>query len=118
MNETNEQPSGSPLASPSCYAKRDLEELGRYYFRHLNAMTREGLHSKSDIAAELATRDMIIDDLEFWREMPAQEMRLRCGEMSAQEIRTVRAVLSIILSANGKDMPSAGGETSTIQTTE
>ena len=39
-------------------------------------------------------------DLEFWREMPAQEMRLRCGEMSTQEMRTVRAVLSIILSAN------------------
>ena len=40
-------------------------------------------------------------DLEFWRKMSSQEMRLRCGEMSAQEIRTVRAVLGIILSANG-----------------
>lgn len=39
-------------------------------------------------------------DLEFWRQMPAQEMRLRCGEMSTQEMRTVRAVLSIILTAN------------------
>ena len=63
MSENNEQPSGTPLASPTCYAKRDLEGLGKYYFRHLNAMTREGLHSKSDIAAELATRDMLIDHL-------------------------------------------------------
>lgn len=63
MSENNEQPSGTPLASPTCYAKRDLEKLGKYYFRHLNAMTREGLHSKADIAAELAARDMIIDDL-------------------------------------------------------
>ena len=50
-------------SAPTCYAKRDLEGLGKYYFRHLNAMTREGLHSKSDIAAELATRDMLIDHL-------------------------------------------------------
>lgn len=41
-------------------------------------------------------------DLEFWRDMPSQEMRLRCGEMSAQEILTVRAVLGKILSANNK----------------
>ena len=45
-------------------------------------------------------------DLEFWREMPPQEMRLRCGEMSAQEIRTVRAVLGIILSANAQEYPA------------
>lgn len=51
------------LNQPTCYASRDLEELGKYYFRHLNAMTREGLDSKSSIAAELAVRDMIIDDL-------------------------------------------------------
>ena len=51
------------LNQPTCYASRDLEELGKYYFRHFNAMTREGLDSKSSIAAELAVRDMIIDDL-------------------------------------------------------
>ena len=32
-----------------------------------------------------------------WRDMPADEMRLRCGEMTAQEIRTVRAVLNQII---------------------
>lgn len=38
-------------------------------------------------------------DMEFWlAQMPDQEMRLRCGEISTQEIRTVRAVLSILLS--------------------
>jgi len=63
MSENNEQPSDSPLASPTCYAQRDLEKLRRYYFCHLNAMTREGLHDKSSIAADLVTRDMIIDDL-------------------------------------------------------
>lgn len=41
--------------------------------------------------------------VEAWRDMPADEMRLRCGEMTAQEIRTVRAVLNQILPANDQD---------------
>jgi hypothetical protein len=32
-----------------------------------------------------------------WRDMPADEMRLRAGEMTAQEIRNIRAVLNSIL---------------------
>ena len=36
---------------------------------------------------------------EAWRDMSADEMRLRCGEMTAQEVRTVKAVLNAILSA-------------------
>lgn len=45
------------------YAERDCQELGNYYIQNVMAMTAEGLHSKSDIAAELAYRDMIIDRL-------------------------------------------------------
>lgn len=53
------------------YAERDIQELdrrgkfsvGNYYSRHVSAMTSEGLHSKSDIAAELAYRDAEIDRL-------------------------------------------------------
>lgn len=48
---------------PTMYAKRDLEEIGKHYLRHLNAMTAENLQSKSDIAAELAVRDAIIEEL-------------------------------------------------------
>ncbi len=46
------------------YADRDayeLDEAGNYYCRHVSAMTAEGLHSKSDIAAELGWRDWQID---------------------------------------------------------
>jgi len=39
------------------YARRDTEELGEHYMRHLNAMTAEQLHDKNAIAAELAWRD-------------------------------------------------------------
>lgn len=48
------------------YADRDHAELdrdGNYYIRHVAAMTKEGLHAKSDIAAELAWRDREIDRL-------------------------------------------------------
>ena len=42
---------------------RELDQAGGYYCRHVDAMTSEKLHNKSDIAAELAYRDRIIDDL-------------------------------------------------------
>lgn len=45
------------------YQQRDIEELGDFYLSHLEAMTKESLHGKSDIAAELAHRDMLIDKL-------------------------------------------------------
>lgn len=48
------------------YADRDsmaMDMAGNYYCRHVNAMTVEGLHAKSDIAGELAWRDMEIDRL-------------------------------------------------------
>lgn len=47
--------------------QRDIEQLdeGGYYTRHIHAMTHEGLHSKSDIAAELAYRDLQIDLLKI-----------------------------------------------------
>lgn len=45
------------------YADRDHMALGDYFVRHVSAMTAEGLHSKSDIAAELAWRDAEITRL-------------------------------------------------------
>lgn len=49
------------------YAERDIVDQdlrnGGAYMRHVQAMTAEALHSKSDIAAELAHRDIVIDKL-------------------------------------------------------
>ncbi|EPU4808160.1 hypothetical protein ACVXC9_002918 [Vibrio cholerae] len=48
------------------YQERDLMELdkvGNHYGKHVLAMTREDLRSKSDIAAELGYRDMVINQL-------------------------------------------------------
>ncbi len=53
-------------AEPKLYADRDiisLDKAGNFYSKHVSAMTREGLHSKSDIAAELAFRDYEIERL-------------------------------------------------------
>lgn len=50
------------------YGERDLEMLdmtNNYYSRNIMAMTAEGLNSKSAIAAELAYRDWIIDNLKW-----------------------------------------------------
>lgn len=45
------------------YADRNIEDQGEYYDKHIAAMTSEGLRAKSDIAAELAHRDIQIDKL-------------------------------------------------------
>lgn len=46
------------------YAERDIEAIGDLYAAHVEAMTREGLHEKSDIAAELAWRDATLLEAE------------------------------------------------------
>jgi hypothetical protein len=45
------------------YAERDHVAQGELFVRHMSAMTGEGLHAKSAIAAELAHRDMEIQML-------------------------------------------------------
>lgn len=45
------------------YDERDHEAQGDFYLRHIAAMTYEGLHAKSAIAAELAHRDIEITRL-------------------------------------------------------
>tara|TARA_R110000851_G_C13102500_1_gene568978 strand:+ start:40961 stop:41314 length:354 start_codon:yes stop_codon:yes gene_type:complete len=46
------------------YATRHIIGQGEFYTRHVMAMTAEGLHDKSSIAAELAHRDQRIAELE------------------------------------------------------
>lgn len=54
------------IMSENLYAERDIIQLdrdGNYYCQHVDRMTAEKLHSKSDIAAELGHRDQRIADL-------------------------------------------------------
>lgn len=48
------------------YQERDvikLDAMGDYCLKHMDAMTRENLHMKADIAAELGHRDYVIHEL-------------------------------------------------------
>jgi len=45
------------------YADRDIENQEDCYLSHIAAMTDENLNGKSEIAAELAHRDLIIQSL-------------------------------------------------------
>lgn len=56
------------------YAPRDYEVCGEQFARHMQAMTEEGLHSKSDVAWELAWRDHQIEQLRS--ALTASEKRL------------------------------------------
>ena len=76
-------PVGTNGQSP--YAERDIMALDRegcHYMRHVAAMTKFGLHAKSDIAAELAHRD---------HRIAALEARLREVEKDAARHRWLRS---------------------------
>lgn len=55
----------------------EQDKAGGYYIRHVQALTAEALHSKSDIAAELAHRDMQLD---------AQAENLRAARQAHDEL--------------------------------
>lgn len=75
------------------YAPRDIIELGPLYLRHVSAMTGEGLHSKADIAAELAWRDAEIARLQqgFYGRMAAKYCRER--DAAWAELRRIRELI-------------------------
>ncbi len=54
---------GDKYDKGDAYKMRPVEDLEPHYSRHVAAMTREKLHAKSDIAAELACRDWKIERL-------------------------------------------------------
>ncbi len=56
-----------------------------------------GAYSSSECGCPVDWSPKIQKKVECWRDMPDSEMRQRCGELTAQEIRTVRAVLNNIL---------------------
>ena len=54
-----------------------------------------------DFARQLETeRDELNERLIDWRDQSDEGLRLRCGELTSQEIRTIRAVLTAILPPN------------------
>lgn len=76
------------------YAERDamaMDMAGNYYCRHVSAMTAEGLHAKSDIAGELAHRDMEIDRLRgLLRECMAADWRTNDNSLWSRLVAATR----------------------------
>lgn len=71
------------------YAERDLMAMdyaGNHYCRHVSAMTREQLHSKSDIAAELGWRDLQIAELKAQRDALAADREKFAVQCAAAKI--------------------------------
>ena len=54
------------------------------------------LDSRGALLKLITDHRRLVDSIITWRDMPADEMRLRAGEMTADEIRSVRAILKCI----------------------
>lgn len=78
----------------------DQRLVRRCVTHHFACDCREALMAES-----MRTQRRVID----WRDQSDEGLRLRCGELTAQEIRTIRAVLNAILPPNAKFCERAGG---------
>jgi hypothetical protein len=83
------------------YACRPTEDFGDLYLRHVMAMTAEGLHEKSAIAAELAFRDLQIEKL---RKMLADQLIPEIKEEAHVVVRWYADMPAPIAVARSKDV--------------
>jgi hypothetical protein len=63
------------------YAERDIIKQEEFYTRHVSAMTKEGLDRKSDIAAELAHRDITVSN----QQKHIEALQARVAELESDE---------------------------------
>ena len=66
------------------YATRNTIKLGDHYTKHLEAMTAENLANKGAIAAELAWRDLQIEQLQAALESSNQDYDYLCPKCGQQ----------------------------------
>lgn len=74
------------------------QELEPYYSRHVNAMTREALHEKSDIALQLALRDKEIADLKT-QLTDARAVQAELAEVYRREHEQIAPLLAAAVAA-------------------
>lgn len=87
----------NPSEAVRLYPEQDHEALGESYIRHVAAMTSEGLHAKSDIAAQLAWRDQRITalaaEVEGLREkLRDMHRRAQTAESAIGEYKKIQAL--------------------------
>ena len=86
--------------------KKELKDLKRdlsHYFKkaidsekQIEELKIESQGLKENLGYCARRASMLENQIALWKGFSDEDMRLRCGEMSAQEIRTVRAVLNAI----------------------
>ncbi|UKO79082.1 hypothetical protein [Escherichia coli] len=74
----------------------ELDAAGGFYIRHVTAMTKEELHNKSDIAAELGWRDMRIAGLEA-----------KCAALASELDAIVKQSEAVYEAGNHPDFPDS-----------
>lgn len=77
------------MSESKLYGKRDVRSMGLRYMAHVTAMTVEKLNKKSDIAAELAYRDILIAEAAERLSMHIRQIR---GEGFSDLMRKLWAV--------------------------
>lgn len=77
------------------YAERDTVEQGQHYMKHLLAMTAEKLHSKGDVAAELAHRDIMIEQLQARVNELEQALRNATKSSSRYDVEVIAAEMQV-----------------------
>lgn len=76
------------MKSNKLYANRDIRKQGKHYTDHLLALTAEDLHEKSDIAAELAHRDIEIESLREQKQQLDTQVQDLTGIITGPKIHT------------------------------
>lgn len=93
------------LSAPACSAL-DVDLMDSRMEGYNDAHKYERMHN---LAKKLEReRNELMTRITEWSNLTNDAMRLRCGEITAQEIRTVRAVLAA-LSHNTQDHPPQAG---------
>lgn len=78
------------------------EQLAALLAHYPGKGCRCGAHDSSECGCDSDWEPRAIKLIRFWRQAPVSELLLHCGEMSAQEIRSVKAVLAMILRQCGE----------------
>lgn len=89
------------IEHPKLYLYANPWDLEPYYARHVGAMTREDLHSKADIAVQLALRDKEIADLKT-QLADARAIQAELAEAYRREHEQIAPLLAAAVSAKAE----------------
>lgn len=96
------------------YAEQNPIKLGKYYTDHVMAMTAENLHSKADIAKQLAWRDKKLDaqaeELAALRETYKYLIAEQSTRVMSDAVITHILIQGGIIDENGKPTKLLTGE--------